>query len=364
MDSEEPPNVRVACSGDIDEVVRLMHDAAAWMSAKGTPAWDVARIDRTFAETFVLRSELLVASCSDGIVGCCTLSAEDPEFWPDALKGEAAYLHKLAVRRTHAGRGVSSALIEACRHAARTQGCAKLRLDCHPNLRGLLLGFRFAPRLRDIGDRKLGSIAAPSTYKGIENLMGRTIKTAAIEADWDDIVRIVASIKDGTVAPSVILRKLAAYKRQNRLDFALAELGRIERTLFTLDWLEQPELRRACQAGLNKGEARHTLAAAIYTNRQGRFTDRSLENQEFRASGLNLLIAAISYWNTVYLDRAAQHLNAVGTTFDAALLAHLSPMGWAHISLTGDYLWEQARRLPAGEFHPLNEPMARLKRVA
>ena len=100
MDSEEPPNVRVACSGDIDEVVRLMHDAAAWMSAKGTPAWDVARIDRTFAETFVLRSELLVASCSDGIVGCCTLSAEDPEFWPDALKGEAAYLHKLAVRRT------------------------------------------------------------------------------------------------------------------------------------------------------------------------------------------------------------------------------------------------------------------------
>ncbi|MEL4151742.1 GNAT family N-acetyltransferase [Klebsiella pneumoniae] len=107
------------------------------------PRLGVARIDRTFAETFVLRSELLVASCSDGIVGCCTLSAEDPEFWPDALKGEAAYLHKLAVRRTHAGRGVSSALIEACRHAARTQGCAKLRLDCHPNLRGLYerLGF-------------------------------------------------------------------------------------------------------------------------------------------------------------------------------------------------------------------------------
>src|SRR3546814_3674531 len=113
--------------------------------------------------------------------------------------------------------------------------------------------------------------------------MGRTIKTAAIEADWDDIVRIVASIKEGAVAPSAILRKLAAYKRQNRLDFALAELGRIERTLFALDWLEQPDLRRACQAGLNKGEARHTLAAAIYTNRQGRFTDRSIENQEYRA---------------------------------------------------------------------------------
>ena len=160
------------------------------------------------------------------------------------------------------------------------------------------------------------------------------------------------------------MRKLAAYKRQNKLDFALAELGRIERTLFTLDWLKQPALRRACQAGLNKGEARHTLAAATYTNRQGRFTDRSLENQEYRASGLNLLIAAIAYWNTVYLDRAVQHLGTIGVEFDPALLAHLSPMGWAHISLTGDYLWEQAKRVPAGEFRPLNDPMARLKLVA
>ncbi|MEM5587490.1 hypothetical protein AAHB58_00005, partial [Enterobacter hormaechei] len=62
MDSEEPPNVRVACSGDIDEVVRLMHDAAAWMSAKGTPAWDVARIDRHSRRPSSRRSELLVAS--------------------------------------------------------------------------------------------------------------------------------------------------------------------------------------------------------------------------------------------------------------------------------------------------------------
>jgi Tn3 transposase DDE domain len=68
--------------------------------------------------------------------------------------------------------------------------------------------------------------------------------------------------------------------------------------------LEQPELRRDCQAGLNKGEARHTLAAAIYTNRQGRFTDCILQNQEYRASGFNLLIAAIAYWNTIYLDQA------------------------------------------------------------
>ena len=227
-----------------------------------------------------------------------------------------------------------------------------------------LLGFRFAPRLGNIADRKLGPIAAPPTYKGIECLMGRTIKTAAIETDWNDIVRIVASIKDGTVAPLVIVRKLAAYMRQNRLDFALGELGRAERTLFTLNWLEQPDLRRACQAGLNKGEARHTLAAAIYTNRQGRFTDRSLENQEYCASALYLLIAAIWYWNTFYLDHAVYHLETGRIEYDPTLLAHLSPMGWAHISLTGDYLWDLAILLPTGEFRPLNDPMAQLKLIA
>ena len=70
------------------------------------------------------------------------------------------------------------------------------------------------------------------------------------------------------------------------------------------------------------------------------------------------------YWNTLYLDRAVQHLGATDIEFDLALLAHLSPMGWAHISLTGDYLWDQAKRISAGEFRPLNDPLARLKLVA
>jgi len=65
-----------------------------------------------------------------------------------------------------------------------------------------------------------------------------------------------------------------------------------------MDSLKSPELRRRCQAGLNKGEARHFLAHAIYVHRQGRITDRTFENQSYRASGLNLAIAAIVYWNT------------------------------------------------------------------
>ena len=69
-----------------------------------------------------------------------------------------------------------------------------------------------------------------------------------------------------------MLRKLAAYRRQNQLDLALQELGQIERTRFMLDWLESPELRRRCHAGLTNSEQRHFLAQVICTFKQGRQT--------------------------------------------------------------------------------------------
>src|SRR5207237_558250 len=92
-----------------------------------------------------------------------------------------------------------------------------------------------------------------------------------------------------------------ADRRQNQLDLALQELGRIERTLFMLDRLESPELRRRCHAGLNKSEQRHSLAQVICTFKQGRIADRRSEAQQFLASGLNLVIAAIAFWNTTYI---------------------------------------------------------------
>ena len=119
-----------------------------------------------------------------------------------------------------------------------------------------------------------------------------------------------SSLKAGIVAPFVMLRKLAAYRRQNQLDLALRELGRIEGTLFMLDWLESLELRRRCHAGLNKSEQRHFLTQVICTFKQGRIADRSAEAQQFRASGLNLVIAAIVFWNSTYIADAIAHLRA------------------------------------------------------
>jgi TnpA family transposase len=136
-----------------------------------------------------------------------------------------------------------------------------------------------------------------------------------------------------------MLRKLGAYPRQNGLARALRELGRLQRTRFILDWLQNPALRRRTTAWLNKGEARNALARAVFFNRLGEIRDRSFEHQRYRASGLNLITAAIVLWNTVYLDRAIQALTTQGHPPDPGLLQHLSPLGWEHINLTGTYTW-------------------------
>jgi hypothetical protein len=88
-----------------------------------------------------------------------------------------------------------------------------------------------------------------------------------------------------------------------------------------------------------KSESRNSLSRAVFIHRLGEIRDRTYENQQHRASGLNLLVTAIILWNTRYLERVVAALrDEVGATQDG-LLAHLSPLGWEHVNLTGDYVW-------------------------
>jgi TnpA family transposase len=139
------------------------------------------------------------------------------------------------------------------------------------------------------------------------------------------------------VAASLMLRKLASYPRQNGLALAMREIGRIERTLFLVEWLLIPALRQRVTAGLNEGEARNTPARAVCFNRLGQIRDRTFELLRHHASGLNLVVAAIMLWNTVYLEHAVAAPRAQGHHVDEARLKHVSPVHWNHVILTGNY---------------------------
>jgi len=216
-----------------------------------------------------------------------------------------------------------------------------------------LLGFRFAPRIRDLSETKLYLPNSKVKYRALSPMTGGTINLKAIRTHWNETLRLATSIKQGTVTASLMLRKLGSYPRQNGLAVALRELGQIERTLFILSWLQSVDLRRRVHAGLNKGEARNALARAVFLCRLGEIRDRSFEQQRYRASGLTLVTAAIALWNTVYIERAVQALK--DQPADPDLLKYLSPLGWEHINLTGDYQWK-GKRPAQGRFRSLRTP--------
>ncbi|MFZ3182345.1 MAG: Tn3 family transposase [Methylocystis silviterrae] len=108
------------------------------------------------------------------------------------------------------------------------------------------------------------------------------------------------------------MRRLAAYPKQNALAKTFREIGRLERPLFTVDWISDPAMRRRTTAGIKKDEVRNALARAMFFHRLGEIRDRTFENQGYRASGLNLVVSAVILWNIVYLRHAVAEPRSSG----------------------------------------------------
>ncbi|WP_010648716.1 Tn3 family transposase [Oceanobacillus massiliensis] len=216
-----------------------------------------------------------------------------------------------------------------------------------------LLGFRFAPRLRDISDSKLFTMNPPSEFPKLQSLLKGKIDQKVIRENYDDVLRLAHSIQVGKVSGALIMGKLGSYARQNKVGKALREMGRIEKTIFIMDYIADTSMRRRIQKGLNKGEAMNALARAIFFGKHGELRERALQDQLQRASALNIIINAISVWNTVYLEQAVTILREKGELKEE-LLNHISPLGWEHINFLGEYRFESKTQTTVDSLRPLN----------
>ncbi|MFV1635854.1 MULTISPECIES: Tn3 family transposase [Phaeobacter] len=203
-----------------------------------------------------------------------------------------------------------------------------------------LLSYRFIPRIRDLPSKRLYLFNPAAAPKELRGLIGGKIREQLIVESWPDILRAVATMAAGVMPPSQLLRKFASYPRQHELALALREIGRIERTLFVIEWLLDDDMQRRANVGLNKGEAHHALKNALRIGRQGEIRDRTAEGQHYRMAGLNLLAAITIFWNTKHLGQATSARKRTGLDCSPELLSHISPLGWAHILLTGEYRWK------------------------
>lgn len=215
-----------------------------------------------------------------------------------------------------------------------------------------LLGFKFAPRIRDLSDSKLFTLEKASKYPKLESILRGQINIKIIKENYEDVLRLAHSIREGTVSASLIMGKLGSYSRQNSLATALREMGRIEKTIFILNYLASESLRRKIQKGLNKGEAMNGLARAIFFGKQGELRERTIQHQLQRATALNIIINAISVWNTLHLTKAVEYQKGLGN-FKEDLLHHMSPLGWEHINLLGEYHFSPEKMVSLDSLRPL-----------
>jgi TnpA family transposase len=216
-----------------------------------------------------------------------------------------------------------------------------------------LLGYRFSPRIADIGGTRYWRIDQAADY-GLLNGIGRhRINTNLIRENWDDILRLAGSLKLGVVQATSIMRTLRIDDRPTKLAQAVAELGRIDKTIHSLTYIDDESKRRRTLTQLNRGEDRHKLARAVFHGKRGELRQRYREGQEDQLGALGLVVNIIVLWNTLYIDAALQQLRAEGFPVLPEDVARLSPLVYEHINLLGRYAFSVPEAVQRGQLRPL-----------
>lgn len=156
-----------------------------------------------------------------------------------------------------------------------------------------LLGYRFSPRLADIGGTRFWRVDASAGYGELNGLARQRVMLHRIEPYWDDLLRLAGSLKLGLVPATGIMRVLQSGDRMTRLAQALAEFGRIDKTIHTLRYIDDEAHRRDTLIQLNLGERRHQLARDLFHGKRGELHQQYREGQEDQLSALGLILNVI-----------------------------------------------------------------------
>jgi TnpA family transposase len=218
-----------------------------------------------------------------------------------------------------------------------------------------LLGYQFSPRLADIGSARFWRIDRTAHYGPLNGLARNQINTNLIITHWDDLLRVAGSLATGTVKASELLRVLQGGGRPTPLGRAVAELGRIAKSLYLLAYLDDDSYRRRILTQLNRTEGRHALARDIFHGHRGQLRQRYREGQEDQLGALGLVVNAIVLWNTRYMDSALDELRKEGIPISEDDVKRLSPLGHEHINFLGRYQFNLPE-LPPNQLRPLRDP--------
>ena len=223
-----------------------------------------------------------------------------------------------------------------------------------------LLGYRFSPRIADMGDQRFWRATPPGTpagdYGALNAIARNKVNLGKIRQHWPDMLRVAGSLVTGTVRAYDVLRMLGRHGHPSPLGQAFAEYGRIDKTLHLLAMIDPVDdtHRRTVHAQTTVQESRHQLGRKIFHGRRGQIYQAYREGQEDQLGALGLVLNAVVLWNTVYLDAALARLRDQGYPVRDEDVARLSPLGHAHLNCLGRYTFTTSA--PTAALRPLRDP--------
>jgi len=220
-----------------------------------------------------------------------------------------------------------------------------------------LVGKQFSPRIKDIKNQRLYKIIG----KDLTEPKYPPLKfTGNVNIDYlkkfaDDLERVAASLKSGTVTPSTLISKLQAYPRQNNLMYVLQSYGQLAKTTFICKYLLDITMRKKNNSQLNKGEQLNGLRAFLWFGGDGVIRKKQENEQQIIAKSLNLLTNIVIAWNTVYIQEIIKQLQLEGFEINETDFEHISPAPFEHINRLGRYSFDTDFEVRENGLRPLRK---------
>jgi TnpA family transposase len=215
-----------------------------------------------------------------------------------------------------------------------------------------LLGITLMPRMRTWNDVTFYRVDRHTSYKHIDALFTQVVDWDIIERHWHDMMQVVLSIQAGTVLPSMLLQKLGVYSRHSSLYKAFSELGRVERTLFLLDYMSDADMRQHIRAETTKVESYHQFTDWIAFGGPVLRSGDPVE-QEKRIKYRDLVANAVMLHNVVDMTTVLRELQQEGICLTPEIASCLSPYLTEHIKRFGQYFLDMATQPEPLQLQPL-----------
>jgi TnpA family transposase len=203
-----------------------------------------------------------------------------------------------------------------------------------------MFGYRFMPRftqLQDKSDNNLVCFDELDNYKHHIIKPSKKVNKALIIKEWDNVLRILASLALKKTTQSTIVSKLSSYKKTGPALKALIAFDEIIMTDYLLDYIDSKEIREVVQGSLNRGESYHQLSSTIAKVSGGRMLSGKTEIElDTNAECIRLIANAVIFYNATLLSGLYQHYQSVDPGMAKQILRY-SPVAWQHINFIGKY---------------------------